>query len=1134
MQIADGLRPELRNVIENGTVTIRQEISVAQFDGRLTLRVLTMQFGGYTKPKYKVFLRVAISDGTNIRFLNYHENGNYCEWVSSSTEIEYEEQVLSGYSSSAQIPISAFNAKEFAIPGIPITGTLGVFITAKRTSFLSDPCDFFLGGVYLSQDAVPGYKDTIVIDNGARGSAGDAVSVFGDAPYTPNGLKNVLNVTADGNGVITTDWQTSKFGGELLSVIAMDRALGVALPRLLSKGVLNVPSNAGLPAVIVNPDGIPMLIQRSSWKLLDDEVEVEILSVPAGSVEITSESIVPISEDQAEAITGGTAGTSGGGWTPSTPVPEEKLFEAIYGNGGITGAKALYDIFIKQVEEDPQQGIEEQLKNATEILKHLFLVPNDGRPYIRSDIGFVSEDFVSGAGLSTTQGGGGGGGSIATLSDVSLSGLANGNILRYDASVGMWRNEALNLGTAASYNIGIVAQGDNGLVTGGAVYDAINTILSSAVKFVGITTTALTDGSTTSTVTIYGASHTAQRGDVVIYGGKEFLWTGSKWQQMGDEASWALKTVTITGTGYLTGGGTLEANRTIDIADGIKTMIQHGDTAYGWGNHATAGYVTNADISAALAGYLPLTGGTLTGNLTINALLYTGYIYGSGEQFRLYVLDTISNPSVYRYIIRWINDTDAGTNVLYIGSGTQSVAATYIYGKQIRLIPNNGTSGVNALNVTSDGNVGIGVTSTSLKLDVAGDIRARNRLYIGSGGAYIEVDSSGNLHTASGFYSDSFVSGSGLSTTQGGGGGGVDLAAMWNSLTNSVTDPYANTPIDIAHIPDITTAKISDLEGWILGKGYATTSALAGYLPLTGGTLTGDLTINANYPTVKFASMRVSPSQAGWAVDSIQFNDATNAAVARIGWRGDGIDPRYMYIGFGTYAANNNLRIYPDGVRFGGNIIWHQGNDGLGSGLDADLLDGKDGSYYATAASLDNYVSGVTVYGDYLRVTKGAANTDLTIPYAVYSTKIEMQTLYSESGIANEYSLRVYSGAGSAWTGTTGSPWTDMAYGATLAIGTPVRGWHIWARYGSQRSLFWRNGVNTTTWESEPHRIYDDKNLTQGVITSIIGNTTYAPYNTDGYLPLSGGTLTGALTVNSSLTTTGTIIAGNNIHFSRS
>jgi len=32
--------------------------------------------------------------------------------------------------------------------------------------------------------------------------------------------------------------------------------------------------------------------------------------------------------------------------------------------------------------------------------------------------------------------------------------------------------------------------------------------------------------------------------------------------------------------------------------------------------------------------------------------------------------------------------------------------------------------------------------------------------------------------------------------------------------------------------------------------------------------------------------------------------------------------------------GNNNVRI-------NGNVIWHAGNDGSGSGLDADLLDGK-------------------------------------------------------------------------------------------------------------------------------------------------------------------------------------------------
>lgn len=37
------------------------------------------------------------------------------------------------------------------------------------------------------------------------------------------------------------------------------------------------------------------------------------------------------------------------------------------------------------------------------------------------------------------------------------------------------------------------------------------------------------------------------------------------------------------------------------------------------------------------------------------------------------------------------------------------------------------------------------------------------------------------------------------------------------------------------------------------------------------------------------------------------------------------------------------------GTLIGGNTAWHSGNDGAGSGLDADLLDGQQGSYYQPA-----------------------------------------------------------------------------------------------------------------------------------------------------------------------------------------
>src|SRR6056300_157728 len=40
------------------------------------------------------------------------------------------------------------------------------------------------------------------------------------------------------------------------------------------------------------------------------------------------------------------------------------------------------------------------------------------------------------------------------------------------------------------------------------------------------------------------------------------------------------------------------------------------------------------------------------------------------------------------------------------------------------------------------------------------------------------------------------------------------------------------------------------------------------------------------------------------------------------------------------------------GSTVGGGLIWHSANDGAGSGLDADLLDGQQGSYYLNTSNI--------------------------------------------------------------------------------------------------------------------------------------------------------------------------------------
>jgi len=59
-------------------------------------------------------------------------------------------------------------------------------------------------------------------------------------------------------------------------------------------------------------------------------------------------------------------------------------------------------------------------------------------------------------------------------------------------------------------------------------------ILSSIQRYIGVTTTELSDGATTNPIVIDGESVTAVSGDAVIYDGEDFVFNGSIWQSVPD------------------------------------------------------------------------------------------------------------------------------------------------------------------------------------------------------------------------------------------------------------------------------------------------------------------------------------------------------------------------------------------------------------------------------------------------------------------------------------------------------------------------------------------------------------------------------------------------------------------------
>ena len=106
----------------------------------------------------------------------------------------------------------------------------------------------------------------------------------------------------------------------------------------------------------------------------------------------------------------------------------------------------------------------------------------------------------------------------------------------------------------------------------------------------------------------------------------------------------------------------------------------------------------------------------------------------------------------------------------------------------------------------------------------------------------------------------------------------------------------------------------------------------------TGTLTTGELQIFANHP-VHTGYSGIGNTEA-WTTTTAQYLIISAGTDTYV--NGDNV-----YIRAGNNLASNELKVTTSGSFIGGNTVWHAGNDGAASGLDADTLDGQHGSYYA-------------------------------------------------------------------------------------------------------------------------------------------------------------------------------------------
>lgn len=125
--------------------------------------------------------------------------------------------------------------------------------------------------------------------------------------------------------------------------------------------------------------------------------------------------------------------------------------------------------------------------------------------------------------------------------------------------------------------------------------------MSGYTDFLGVTTTALTDGATTNPIKINNVDVTAKKGNIVTYGSAEFIFNGTAWQEFGD----------LSGLGDLafkdtaSGSGTVAVPKTYTTTVTPITTTKYVAGSATGGGSASKSKVTVSKAASGTATYTP-------------------------------------------------------------------------------------------------------------------------------------------------------------------------------------------------------------------------------------------------------------------------------------------------------------------------------------------------------------------------------------------------------------------------------------------------------------------------------------------------------------------------------------------------
>ena len=171
-----------------------------------------------------------------------------------------------------------------------------------------------------------------------------------------------------------------------------------------------------------------------------------------------------------------------------------------------------------------------------------------------------------------------------------------------------------------------------------------------------------------------------------------------------------------------------------------------------------------------------------------------------------------------------------------------------------------------------------------------------------------------------------------------------------STITQDITNIKANKleTIEVTGTGNVITAATKNGTKIAFAKGITAMTqdtSDARYVKKSGDVMNGNLKLQG----AQLA--QVHSFSSGGSVSALRFYDVNEEVTYSFGSmitnNGSEYTRTHAYIGWGTspWEIANNLAVGENRFLYKGNKVWHAGNDGSGSGLDADLLDGYHAGY---------------------------------------------------------------------------------------------------------------------------------------------------------------------------------------------